>query len=49
MSDSDIEIVEEDETFESMTKSYQLLLSQIENGFGGKKMKKKIQFSSKIL
>lgn len=35
MSDSDIEIVEEDTTFETMTKSYQTLLTQIENGFGG--------------
>lgn len=35
MSDSDIELVEEDTTFETMTKSYQTLLAQIENGFGG--------------
>lgn len=35
MSDSDIEIVEEDTTFETMAQSYQTLLTQIENGFGG--------------
>lgn len=35
MSDSDIELVEEDTTFETMAKSYQSLMTQIENGFGG--------------
>lgn len=41
MSDSDIEIVEEeDATFETMTKTYQMLLSQIENGFGRRRKKK---------
>lgn len=39
MSDSDIELVEEDTTFETMAKSYQSLMTQIESGFGGLKKK----------